>query len=207
MYLPTHFRHDDRNEIFDFIEAHSFGLLVSQLDGEHFATHLPLLVDRELGAHGTLLGHVAKANPHWRTTDAEVLAVFSGPHAYISPTWYEAPQVVPTWNYLAVHAYGKLSLATDQADTLSILRRMVDHYERGQPTPWRWTDADEYLERMAAGIVAFRISISRLEGKWKLGQNHTAERRENVIRHLREQPNADSQAIAELMSRELRQRD
>src|SRR5262245_55708329 len=105
MYIPTAFAETDPGTLFGFIEAYSFGLLVSTHQGGPFASHLPLLLEREAGPHGTLLGHMARANPQWHDLDGqEVLAVFSGPHAYVSPTWYESEQVVPTWNYVAVHA-------------------------------------------------------------------------------------------------------
>src|SRR5580658_7964071 len=125
MYVPAHFSQTDSTRLFDFMEQNSFGLLVSQLGGEPFATHLPLLLDRQAGPSGTLIGHVARANPHWQTTDRNVLAIFSGPHAYISPSWYEADNVVPTWNYLAVHVYGRLEIEDDHAATVQIVRDYV----------------------------------------------------------------------------------
>ena len=118
MYIPAHFAETDRTKLFDFIERHSFGLLVSQLNGEPYATHLPLLLDRHSGPWGTIVGHMARANPHWQTTDRQALVVFSGPHVYVSPTWYEAENVVPTWNYVAVHAYGAFQLVTGHAETV-----------------------------------------------------------------------------------------
>src|SRR5262245_51222170 len=122
MYVPPAFQESDRSKLFDFVEAHSFGLLVSQLDGQLFATHLPLLVDRHSAAQGRLVGHVARANPQWRElADQQVLVVFSGPHAYVSPRWYEAENVVPTWNYVAVHAYGRCQLIDDPAALGDIL--------------------------------------------------------------------------------------
>ena len=109
MYIPAAFVESDPTALHGFIEQHSFGLLVSQLDGQPFASHLPFLLDRAAGTQGTLIGHMARANPQWRQSDGQTaLVIFSGPHAYISPTWYEADQVVPTWNYAAVHAYGKM---------------------------------------------------------------------------------------------------
>src|SRR4051812_5840105 len=106
MYVPAAFAEPDRGRLHEFIEAYSFGLLVSSHRGP-FATHLPFLLDRTAGPHGTLVGHMARANPQWHDLDGrEVLAVFSGPHAYVSPSWYEADDVVPTWNYVAVHARG-----------------------------------------------------------------------------------------------------
>src|SRR4051794_35885289 len=116
MYVPAHFEQTDLATLHAFIEDHSFGLLTSMLDGRLFASHLPFLLDRQAGPFGSLLGHVAKANPQWRQlAGQEVFVVFSGPHAYVSPTWYEAEHVVPTWNYVAVHAYGRCRLIEDPA--------------------------------------------------------------------------------------------
>src|SRR4051794_14312849 len=107
MFIPTAFNESDQNKLHKFIQAHSFGLLISTHQNEPFATHLPLLLERDVGPHGCLVGHMARANPQWHDLEGQqALVVFSGPHAYISPTWYEAANVVPTWNYVAVHAYG-----------------------------------------------------------------------------------------------------
>src|SRR5438477_12570684 len=136
MYVPPHFAESDPATLHDFIEGHSFGLLVSQVGGVPFASHLPFLIDRTTGPHGTLLGHMARANPHWRELAGQTaLAVFSGAHAYVSPTWYEAANVVPTWNYVAVHATGRAELVEDRDDLLAILRRSVAVYEAGMPRP------------------------------------------------------------------------
>src|SRR5262245_33499351 len=138
MYIPPAFLESDLPTLHEFIERHSFGLLISQHDGgAPFASHLPILLNRASGACGTLAGHVARANPHWRQwVGQQVLAVFSGPHAYISPTWYDAEQVVPTWNYVAVHAYGRVRLVEDHSSLLDIVRRSVEVYERSMPQPW-----------------------------------------------------------------------
>lgn len=203
MYIPAHFRESDPQKLFDFIEQHSFGLLVSQLDGEPFATHLPFLLDRQSGLHGTLIGHVARANPHWETIDT-VLAIFSGPHAYISPTWYEAENVVPTWNYTAVHAYGKLHVIEDHAATVQVVRDMVAYYEASLPQPWTIREGDEFVDKLARSIVAFRIPIACIEGKWKLNQNQPRERREKVIRTLQSRDNKNESDIAETMANMLK---
>jgi transcriptional regulator len=205
MYVPAHFAQTDRNTLFEFVEQNSFGLLVSQLEGEPFATHLPLLLDRTAGPGGTLIGHVARANPHWQTTDRNVLVVFSGPHAYISPSWYEAENVVPTWNYLAVHAYGTLEIVEDHDDTVQIVRDFVTFYEKSLPRPWTISPGDAFVDKMARSVVAFRIEIHRLEGKWKLNQNHPRERRQKVIDALSQRPDENSQAIAASMAQSLRE--
>ncbi len=200
MYVPPHFAESDTVKLHDFLERYSFGLLVSQRDGLPFASHLPLLLDRKLGPHGTLIGHMARANPQWKEIAGQsVLAVFRGPHAYISPSWYEAEHVVPTWNYVAVHAYGMAELVEDHDGLLDIVRRSVAVYEATMPRPWTLDASGTFVERMLTQIVGFRIPISKIEGKWKLNQNHPAERREKVIRALEARDSEDARAIAEMM--------
>src|SRR5690348_15905966 len=124
MYIPKHFAENDLNRLHNAIERYSFATVVSQNDGELEASHLPLLLERGSGAQGTLLGHMAKANLQWRrAAGQQVFVIFSGPHAYVSPQWYQATEVVPTWNYVAVHAYGRLELIEDDAATKDLLDR------------------------------------------------------------------------------------
>lgn len=200
MYVPPHFAVTDRAALHDFIEAHSFGLLVSEVGGTPFATHLPFLLDRDRGPHGVLIGHVARANPHWKELAARpALAVFSGPHAYVSPRWYEAENVVPTWNYVAVHATGRAVLVEEQGELLDIVRRSVNVYEAGEPHPWALDTSGPFVERLLEQIVGFRFEIDALEGKWKLNQNHTADRRAKVVRALDARGGERARAIADLM--------
>jgi len=207
MYIPAHFRENDQATLLEFIERNSFGLLVSQLDGQPFATHLPLLVDRDAAPGAALIGHVARANPQWRSTDRNVLAVFSGPHAYVSPSSLGAAGVVPTWNYVAAHVYGALEVVDDHEATLQIVRAITAFYEAAMPKPWTFDAGDEFIDKMARGVVAFRIAIARIEGKWKLNQNHPRQRRQNVVDALSRRPDEDSQAIAALMAQDLARPD
>jgi transcriptional regulator len=203
MYIPPSFAETDRIRLFDFIEQHNFGLLVSQGDNGPVATHLPLLLDRQAGSSGMLIGHMARSNPQWQAADRNVLAVFSGPHAYISPSWYEAENVVPTWNYVAVHVYGKLEIVEDGEATLKVLRDYVLFHERLMPAPWRLPEGDAFIGRLAESVAAFRVEITRIEGKWKLSQNQPRQRRKKVIDALALQRDENSQAIAALMTRAL----
>src|SRR5439155_17125686 len=199
-YIPSAFAIPDLANIHAVIERHSFAILVSPPNAELMASHLPLLLDRAAGPSGTLLGHMARANPQWRQAAGQnVLAIFSGPHAYVSPSWYEARQVVPTWNYLAVHAYGRLELIEEPVEVEWLLHRMVATYESPQPEPWRFDEPADYVERMLKQIVAFRIPVDRLEGKAKLNQNHPEERRQKVAAVLAQRTDDDSQEIARLM--------
>ncbi len=204
MYVPAHFAETDATKLYDFIEQHSFGLFVTAVDGLPFATHLPFLLDRGAGPHGRLVGHLARANPQWRQMDGQTaLAVFSGPHAYISPTWYEAANVVPTWNYAAVHAYGRIRVLEEREALREIVQRSVAFYEAAMPRPWTFDPSGVFAERMLGQIVGFRIDLERLEGKWKMNQNHPLERREKVIRALRDQGGAGAAAVAELIEQTL----
>lgn len=205
MYTPTSFIETDQDKLHGFIQQHSFATLVSQTAPEPLASHLPLLLDRDAGSHGTLIGHMARANPQWRQAEGQVvLVIFHGPHAYISPTWYEAVDVVPTWNYVAVHAYGKLRLEMDRCRTLEIVRQYVEFYEANLPHPWSLDEADaDFVDGLLDAIVGFEIVIDRMEGKWKLNQNHDDRRRTNVIRALREAGGEDQNQIAAMMSERL----
>lgn len=200
MYIPSAFGETHLPRLHDFIEQNSFGLLVTQLDGEPFATHLPFLIERTAGAQGTLVCHVARANPQWREADGKTaLAIFSGPHAYISPTWYEAEQVVPTWNYAAVHVYGTMQVIKDESELRTIVQGMVQVYERSMPQPWSFDGSSTFAARLLAQIVGFRIEIARIEGKFKLNQNHPVERRRKVVQALQQRNDENAQAVATLM--------
>lgn len=186
------------------IEQNSFGLLVSTREGGPIASHLPFLVHRDAGTQGTLVSHLARGNPQWQDLDgAEVLCVFSGPHAYISPTWYAAKQVVPTWNYIAVHVYGTFRVIDDPHRSFSLVKEFVEHYEAAFAQPWSLPADEDYARKMVAGIVGFEIEIRRLEGKWKLSQNHPRDRQERVAKALAEQRKESSHAIAAMMHAKL----
>ncbi len=203
MYNPASFAEHDVSTLHAFLRRHSFATLVCSGEGGLVASHLPLLLDAQAGRLGHLLGHMARANPQWRQVEGEVLAIFQGPHTYISPSWYEEPGMVPTWNYIAVHAYGTWQLVDHRAEVLEILQHAVAFYEGPRPEPWTMDLQGERLEGLLRSIVGFRIEISRLEGKWKLSQNHPEERRRKVIRGLRQQTDDDSQQIAAMMEQRL----
>ena len=186
MYLPGHFKETDQARQHALIRQYPFALLVSTIDGSPYATHLPLVLDAQRGAHGHLRCHLARANPHWRglEKDGACLVVFQGPNAYVSPNWYDVHPAVPTWNYIAVHAYGRASLMDDAE-----LRRLVDDlsaiHEAGQPTPWTTAKlTEEWFANQRKAIVGLDIAVERLEGKFKLSQNRPAGDRVNVIAAL-----------------------
>ena len=194
MYTAPHFRPASEEEAQAIVEAHPFGLLVSYADGRPVATHTPLLPD---GA-GTLIGHMARANPQWRTLDGqEVLTVFSGPHAHVTPTWYASAPAVPTWDYVAAHVYGRAEVITDRAGTEHVLRRLTGVFEGAG---WRFDDQPvPFLETMIKGLVAFRIRISRVEASLKLSQNRPAGDRAGVVAGLRQRDLPGDAATAALI--------
>jgi transcriptional regulator len=204
MYVPAAFAEPDLARLRDFIRRHGFATLVTHGEGGLVASHLPLLLDADAGPQGVLLGHMARANPQWRSVAGEALAVFHGPHAYISPAWYESHGTVPTWNYAVVHAYGDVHLVEDEDGLLDILRRSVAAHEGPRPEPWTFDESEPHVEGLLRAIVGFRIEITRLEGKWKLSQNHHEERRRKVIRALEARADDYSQAIGEMMEETLR---
>ena len=201
MYVPPSFSETDLEKLHEFIDLHSFATLISQAGNEPVATHLPLLLNRGQGPQGTLIGHMARANSHGQTAVSQrVLAIFHGPHAYISPSWYESANVVPTWNYVAVHVYGTLRLIEDQSRLSALIHRMVERYESTQPNPWSLVSQDEgFVSKMLDAIIGFEVEIDRIEGKWKLSQNHPSERREKIVRQLRISDSPDAGQIADLM--------
>jgi transcriptional regulator len=207
MFIPSSFKMTDPNEMHAFMRKYSFAMLVTQGKSGMSATHLPLLFEETAGPHGTLVGHMARANAQWRDVTGEVLVIFPGPHAYISPTWYEAPDTVPTWNYVTVHAYGTFQLVEDHNSLHDILTRTVAVYEREMHKPWSYDVTDPEMNSMLKAIVGFRIEISRLEGKAKLNQNHPVERREKVVRALHSKMDDESKAVADLMAATLKQEE
>lgn len=199
MYIPKAFREDDLNTLYKLIQVYSFATLITQHEGVPFATHLPLILDAKRGPNGTLLGHMARANPQWHdfASEQEAMVIFQGPHAYISPSWYEVELSVPTWNYAVVHAYGIPRLVEEGEELYKLLKILVQTHEAQFENPWPFQLPEDYLQKMIRGIVGFEIEITRIEGKFKMSQNRTEFERENVIAALQE--SSDTLAVAELM--------
>jgi transcriptional regulator len=198
MYVPKHFAETDEARLSDFMARNSFALLTTVDEaGLPFASHLPLLWEPETRR---LHGHMAKANPQWRhfRNGREALAVFWGPHAYVSPSWYDKHPSVPTWNYATVHAYGRPQLVEGRAEAAALLRRLVETYEAGFDEPWRMELPEKYESSMIAAIQPFSIEVTRLEGKFKMSQNRDAGDRANVIAALAAQ-GGEAAAVAAIM--------
>ena len=201
VYLPPAFTEARPEVLVAHIERHDFGLLVSHGAAGLVASHIPFLVERR-DEELHLLGHLARPNPQVEdlSVSREVLAIFSGPHAYISPSWYADGPSVPTWNYVDVHAYGRLQLVEDDDCLGRLLRRLSDRHEAGNPAPWRMRDLPEaYLAGTLKGIIGLDITVTRLEGKFKLSQNRPAVDRPRVIAALERCSDDDALGVAALM--------
>ena len=192
MYTPAFNQIDDRATLLEAMQTYSFAILFGPADAATAptATHLPLIV-RDEGEHGVLLGHFAKANPHWRLlAGRETLVVFPGPHSYVSPSLYTEELSVPTWNYIAIHAHGTLELIEDDDAKNSLLQELIAIHEPEYLGRWR-SMPEAYRRDMRTGIMGFRIPIARIEGKFKLSQNRAAEERLNV--YAAQAPGSDDQ--------------
>lgn len=197
MYIPSSFAVDDPKTLHAFVDTYPFATLIS-MGEEPDITHLPLLLDAD---EGVLLGHLAKANPHAKRLDGEnALAIFHGPHAYISPSWYEAEVAVPTWNYAVVHVRGTTELLSEAA-TKPLLDKTVDRFESTQPSPWPNKLPEDLEQTLLQSIVGFRIRISKIEGKFKLGQNRSEADQVGMLERLQQGSPADRE-LAEFIHRE-----
>lgn len=204
MYIPPQFDEQRPDVLHQAMHDHPLAMVVTLGAAGLDANHLPLEFDVVAGPHGTLRGHVSRANPMWRDASHEVdtLAVFQGPQAYISPSWYatkaEAGKVVPTWNYVVVHAYGRIRFIEDGDWLLAHLTRMTNRFEAGRPEPWRVTDAPaDFIQGLLKGIVGFELEVTRLAGKWKMSQNRSEADRRGVVEGLA--ATEDGSAVARLI--------
>lgn len=204
MYIPPAFLVEDAGRLAAFIQRHSFATLVTHDGTAPFAGHLPMLYRPAVDGHGTLVSHMARANPQWRhfATGGEILAIFHGPHGYISPSWYQTAPAVPTWNYAAVHAYGVPTVITGQEQVAALLDEMIAAYESSFERPWPGDLPPGYRDKLAQGIVAFEIAVTRLEGKFKLGQNRPEADVRGVFDALSRSEDAEDRALARLMLKE-----
>ncbi len=205
MYIPKPFAEHDRSRMFELMRTYSFATLVTAADNVPQVTHLPFIVDPGRGPNGTLLGHFARGNPHWRSIgpDDRATVIFQGPHSYVSPRWYRDQSNVPTWNYTAVHATGPVEILRDTSAVLDIVSRLTEVHEREAPDPWPVANAERDLDKLLSAIVGFRIPIQTLEGKYKLSQNRTTQDQQGVIDTLTKSEDPTINGVAELMRRNL----
>lgn len=202
MYNPPHFETHDVAQMHALMVAHPLGTWITQVDGRLVVNHLPFLLDARRGAHGTLTGHVSRANPAWMTAaDSESVVVFHGAQAYITPTWYatkaETGKSVPTWNYAVVHARGTARVIDDTEWLRAHVAALTQHHEAREMVPWDVGDAPaDYIASQLKGIVGIEIPIDRFDGKWKMSQNRTASDRQGVVRGLEQRGDDTSVAVA-----------
>ena len=205
MYIPPPNRLEDRAEILAAIAQARLATLVTSTEQGLQATPLPLYLEPDEGPFGTIYGHLARANPHWTLAPTgEALAIFPGPHAYVTPAWYaakaETGKVVPTWNYQAIHAHGPIEFFEDPARLLAIVTRLTNLHEAGRPTPWAVSDAPaDFVQTMLRGIIGLRLPITRLEAKRKMSQNRPATDRAAVAAALAASPRPSDREAAALI--------
>ncbi len=205
MYVPASFAVHDPKRLIEFLRKYSFATLITNGDGVPFASHLPLMCEVDADGCAKLTGHMARANPQWRhfESNAELLAIFAGPHAYVSPTWYPTQPTVPTWNYAAVHVYGAARIIEDPDRVHEAMSKLVQFYEQPRDVPWDGELPANFRDQKIQAIVTFEIEVSRLDGKFKLGQNRSLEDQLSVYRHLSESNNMHDRELAEFMCQEL----
>jgi transcriptional regulator len=201
LYTPKLFDPQDRAAIARLMHDHPFATLVTPASPEPRVSHVPLLLVSNCEPHGMLIGHVARANPHWQSSrDAESIAIFHGPHAYVSPSWYAEPaKAVPTWNYATVHAHGTLEIIEDPVETRGVLDALVQRFESARAAPWQFAMPARERDALVSAIVAFRLRIKRVDAKFKLSQNRNPADRARVIAALDAESYADAHATAAWM--------
>lgn len=203
MYIPALFKNEDLNAVKDFITANGFAILVSQVNGRPWATHIPLMLDKNAEGKDVLTGHISKANSQWKefNNDDELLVIFTGPHAYVSSSWYDHENA-PTWNYTAVHVYGRISIIEGEL-LKSKLGKLINKYEAGSMHPVSLqTMSHDFVEKEMRGIVGFDIEITGIQAASKLSQNRDAKNYDAIINELIAKGGNDSLAMAELMKKE-----
>lgn len=192
MYTPAHYKNQNIAEVKEFLKQNSFGILVSQVEGRPWATHIPLELDMDESGNDVLVSHIAKANPQWKffSNDTEVLCIFNGPHSYVSSSWYEKEEV-PTWNYIAVHVYGKLKIL-DEAAVLASMHKLVDKYEQQSECPVSVAELSPKTMKQVKGVVGFQIAITDIQATKKLSQG----RKHDHPRIIEELEKRDPQSVA-----------
>lgn len=195
MYIPPHYNNHNIEEIKDFLRSNSFGILINIVDNKPWGTHIPLELETDGQGKDILVGHIAKANPQWQnfSDQSEVLCIFNGPHAYVSSSWYKEEEV-PTWNYIAVHVYGSLTILTEE-ETMESMYRLVDKYERDSKHPVSLKNLSPKTLRQVKGVVGFKILISDIQATYKLSQTRLADHHK-IISELEERPDSGSKRIA-----------
>ena len=200
MYIPHHYKNENIEEVKDFLVNHGFGILVNQTDGKPWATHIPLELDVDKNGKDILVGHIAKANPQWKNFESnpEVLAIFNGPHSYVSSSWYKEEEV-PTWNYIAVHVYGTIKIL-DEAALMASLHKLVDKYEQGSTNPISLHNMSKKTMGQVKGIIGFKIIINEIHAAYKLSQGREQDHPQ-IIKELQQRKDMGSKSISHEMKK------
>ncbi|NJB72100.1 transcriptional regulator [Saonia flava] len=200
MYIPHYYKNENIKEVKDFITKNSFGILVNQVDGKPWATHIPLELDVDSKGNNILVSHIAKANPQWKTFEEQkkVLCIFNGPHSYVSSSWYKEEEV-PTWNYIAVHVYGIIHILTEE-EVLASMHKLVNKYEKASKNPISIDNLSPKTMKQIKGVVGFKIAITEIQAAYKLSQTRP-EDHPKIIEKLTETEDVGSHAIANLLKK------
>ncbi|MBG6110663.1 transcriptional regulator [Flavobacterium sp. CG_9.10] len=201
MYIPDIYKNENQEDITAFLKQNSFGILINQTNGKLWATHIPLELETNKEGKTILEGHISKENPQWQgfTENDQILAVFSGPHSYISPSWYDHENV-PTWNYIAVHVYGRIKIIEGDA-VIESLKKLVDKYEQNSENPVRIENLSQKTMMQSRGIVAFEIEIDEIQATKKMSQNRDDKNYQNIISELEKTNINQSIAVANEMKK------
>lgn len=200
MYIPHHYKNENIDEVKDFLIKNSFGILVNQVDGKPWATHIPLELDIDEDGNDILISHISKVNPQWKffEENSEVLCIFNGPHSYVSSSWYKEEEV-PTWNYIAVHVYGQIKILNEEK-VLASMHKLVTKYEANSKNPISVASLSKKTMRQIKGVVGFQIKITKIQAAYKLSQGREHDH-PNIISELEEQRNHGSKEIARHMKK------
>jgi transcriptional regulator len=207
LYIPKYFEINDLSRIKEFLDSYGFGLLINNAQDDLTGTHLPFLYEANEGDKGVLYTHVARNNPQWQSLspDKKVLAVFSGPHGYISPSWYSSNPAVPTWDYTAIHIYAYPELIEDKEKLNDLLTKTANFYEKQNGTDWKPDFTGDYYQKLAQAIVGIKLKIVDIQASFKLSQNKSAEDKNKVIAALKAKGNPKSMELSELIKKYLNQ--
>ncbi|NQW28093.1 MAG: FMN-binding negative transcriptional regulator [Flammeovirgaceae bacterium] len=204
MYVPNYFKNENLEEVKSFLIENSFGILINQTNGKLTGTHIPMALDIDENGEDVLVGHMSKLNPQWGNfhDNEEVLAIFNGPHTYVSSSWYEKENV-PTWNYIAVHVYGKIKIIVG-AELLNSLRKLVDKYEKNAETPVSVERMSTNTLKQINGIVGFSLKINEIQAAYKLSQNRNESDYHNIVDQLENGDDTLSNQVAEEMKKRMK---
>lgn len=202
MYIPPYYKEEDESKLLKFMNTYNFATLISTQNGIPIATHLPFLIEKR-GEKLFLVSHMAKANPQWQTfSNSKLLVIFQGPHAYVSPSHYEKQKNVPTWNYIAVHAYGDAKIIDTDDNLIRLMENTIQQFEKEFYSQWKSLPPN-YVDGMLKAIVGFEIEVDKLEGKFKLSQNKTKDEQQNIINTFEKSIDSIQKEIANEMKKKI----